>query len=87
MVDGVVLVVDATEGPMLQTKFVLTKALHRGLKPLVVINKVDRDMNRLGGSVKNDPRDSMLPLLDEITRYVPAPKSNTDQPFDMAVCN
>ena len=40
MVDGVVLVVDATEGPMSQTKFVLTKALQRGLKPIVVLNKV-----------------------------------------------
>ncbi|KAJ1957534.1 hypothetical protein EC988_000776, partial [Linderina pennispora] len=39
MVDGVVLVVDATEGPMAQTKFVLTKALARGLNPLVVLNK------------------------------------------------
>ncbi|KAI9907821.1 hypothetical protein PsorP6_016234 [Peronosclerospora sorghi] len=86
MVDGVVLVVDATEGPMSQTKFFLTKALHRGLKPLVVVNKVDRDMNRLGGSVKNEPRDSMLPIIDEITRYVPAPKVNADQPFAMAVC-
>ena len=43
MVDGVCLLVDATEGPMAQTKFVLMKALARGIKPLVVINKVDRD--------------------------------------------
>lgn len=42
MVDGVLLVVDAFEGPMPQTRFVLTKALESGLKPLVVINKVDR---------------------------------------------
>ena len=42
MVDGVCLVVCATEGPMPQTKFVLQKALQRGLKPMVVINKVDR---------------------------------------------
>jgi GTP-binding protein len=42
MVDGVVLLVDAAEGPMPQTKFVLTKALALGLKPIVVINKVDR---------------------------------------------
>ncbi|KAI8324101.1 GTP-binding protein [Martensiomyces pterosporus] len=46
MVDGVVLVVDATEGPMAQTKFVLTKALARGLSPLVVLNKVDRPTSR-----------------------------------------
>ncbi|KAJ2395941.1 hypothetical protein GGI23_004107, partial [Coemansia sp. RSA 2559] len=46
MVDSVVLVVDATEGPMAQTKFVLTKALARGLNPLVVLNKVDRPASR-----------------------------------------
>lgn len=42
MVDGVILLVDAAEGPLPQTKFVLTKALKLGLKPVVVINKVDR---------------------------------------------
>lgn len=42
MVDGVVLLVDAFEGPMPQTKFVLKKALHAGLKPIVVINKIDK---------------------------------------------
>ncbi|KAJ1895615.1 hypothetical protein LPJ66_004482 [Kickxella alabastrina] len=46
MVDSVVLVVDATEGAMAQTKFVLTKALSRGLNPLVVLNKVDRPTSR-----------------------------------------
>jgi GTP-binding protein len=42
MVDGAVLLVDATEGPLSQTKFVVGKALARGLRPLVVLNKVDR---------------------------------------------
>jgi GTP-binding protein len=42
MVDGVVLLVDAAEGPLPQTKFVLSKALKRGLKPMVVVNKIDR---------------------------------------------
>jgi GTP-binding protein len=42
MVDGVVVLVDAAEGPMPQTKFVTMKALKQGLKPIVVINKVDR---------------------------------------------
>ncbi len=42
MVDGVVLLVDAAEGPMPQTKFVTGKALRLGLKPIVVINKIDR---------------------------------------------
>ena len=42
MADGVVLLVDAFEGPMPQTRFVLQKALHLNLKPIVVINKVDK---------------------------------------------
>ena len=42
MVDGVCLLVDAAEGPMPQTKFVLTKALALGLRPIVVLNKVDK---------------------------------------------
>lgn len=42
MVDGVVLLVDAAEGPMPQTKFVLGKALKLGLKPILVVNKIDR---------------------------------------------
>ena len=42
MVDGAVLLVDAAEGPLPQTKFVLSKALELGLRPIVVINKVDR---------------------------------------------
>ena len=42
MVDGCVLLIDASEGPMPQTKFVLSKALALGLRPIVVLNKVDR---------------------------------------------
>jgi GTP-binding protein len=42
MVDGVLLLVDAAEGPMPQTRFVLRKALEVGLKPIVVVNKIDR---------------------------------------------
>ena len=42
MVDGVLVLVDAAEGPMPQTKFVVGKALRQGLKPIVVINKIDR---------------------------------------------
>src|SRR5690606_30893794 len=42
MVDGVLLLVDSAEGPMPQTKFVLSKALALGLRPIVVINKIDR---------------------------------------------
>jgi GTP-binding protein len=42
MVDGCILIVDANEGPMPQTRFVLTKALAKGLRPIVVVNKIDR---------------------------------------------
>ena len=51
MVDSVLLLVDAFEGPMPQTRFVLQKALARGLKPIVVINKIDRDGADPEGSV------------------------------------
>ncbi|MGJ3241878.1 MAG: translational GTPase TypA [Opitutales bacterium] len=46
MVDGVLLVVDAAEGPQAQTRFVLKKALAHGLSPVVVLNKVDREQAR-----------------------------------------
>jgi len=42
MVDGVLVLVDAAEGPLPQTKFVVGKALRRGLKPIVIVNKIDR---------------------------------------------
>lgn len=107
MADGVILLVDAFEGPMPQTRFVLQKALELGLKPIVVINKVDKDNCRpeevhdkvfdlffnlnateeqldfptFYGSSKQGwfnssltPSDSILPLLDGILQYVPAPK-------------
>lgn len=47
MVDSAILLVDASEGPMPQTKFVLSKALKLGLRPIVVINKVDRPDRRI----------------------------------------
>ena len=43
MIDGVLLVVDSVDGPQAQTRFVLRKALESGAKPIVVINKIDRD--------------------------------------------
>jgi GTP-binding protein len=46
MVDSVILVVDAYEGPMPQTKFVLKKALELGIRPMVVINKIDKPAAR-----------------------------------------
>jgi GTP-binding protein len=61
MADGCVLIVDAQEGPMPQTKFVLTKALANGLKPIVVINKIDKPGNRLG-EVEDELADLFLEL-------------------------
>jgi GTP-binding protein len=46
MVDGVLLVVDSVDGPKPQTKFVLRKALERGVRAIVVVNKIDRPQAR-----------------------------------------
>src|SRR5207253_257445 len=62
MVDSVLVLIDAAEGPMPQTIFVLGKALRRGLKPIVVINKVDRPDAR-PGMVHNEIFD-LFALLD-----------------------
>ena len=56
MVDGVLLLVDAVEGPMPQTRFVTKKALALGLKPIVVVNKVDRPGARAGLRRQRDLR-------------------------------
>lgn len=61
MVDGVILLVDSSEGVMPQTKFVLGKALKLGLKPIVVINKVDRQDERCA-DVLNEIEDLFLIL-------------------------
>lgn len=61
MVDGVILLVDASEGAMPQTKFVLSKALSIGLKPIVVINKVDRHDSRID-EVLNEVFDLFIAL-------------------------
>ncbi len=108
MADGCLLLVDAFEGPMPQTRFVLQKALQIGLKPILVINKVDKpncrpdevqdmvfdlmfnldatedqlDFPTIYGSAKegwmstdyNDRTDNIVPLLDAIIKYIPAPK-------------
>ena len=67
MVDGVVLLVDASEGPMPQTKFVLSKALNLGLKPIVVINKINRDDQRI------------KEVIDEVFELFVALEANNDQ--------
>ncbi|HRX32041.1 MAG: translational GTPase TypA [Bacteroidales bacterium] len=108
MADGVLLLVDAFEGTMPQTRFVLQKALEIGLKPIVVINKVDKpncrpeevqeqvfelmfnldanedqlDFPTIYGSAKQGwmskdwkkPSNDIIPLLDTIIEYIPAPK-------------
>jgi GTP-binding protein len=61
MVDGVLLLVDASEGPLPQTRFVLRKALEAGLKPIVVINKIDRPDARIG-EVVNEVYDLFIDL-------------------------
>jgi GTP-binding protein len=61
MVDGVMLLVDASEGPLPQTRFVLRKALERRLTPLVVINKIDRSDAR-PGEVLNEIYDLFIDL-------------------------
>ena len=64
MAEGVLLVVDAAEGPMPQTKFVLSKALQLGLKPIVVINKVDKPARRIA-EVENEISDLFLELATD----------------------
>src|SRR5688572_18454388 len=67
MVDGVILLVDAAEGPMPQTKFVTGKALALGLKPIVVVNKIDR------------PDARPAEVLDEIFELFLSLDANDDQ--------
>lgn len=61
MADGCLLIVDAQEGPMPQTKFVLTKALANGLKPIVIINKIDKPGRRIA-EVEDELADLFLEL-------------------------
>ncbi len=61
MVDGCLLIVDANEGPMPQTRFVLKKALEKGLRPIVVVNKIDRPQADPYGAI-----DKVLDLFIEL---------------------
>ncbi|MBI4202516.1 MAG: translational GTPase TypA [Chloroflexi bacterium] len=119
MADGCLLVVDAVDGPMPQTRFVLLQAVQKGLKPIVVINKIDRPFARpkevadlvqdlflelatdpeqldfpiLYASAKSgyalahleDEPKSMVPLLDAILEYIPAPKGDPNGGFQLLV--
>ncbi len=114
MADGCLLLVDAFEGPMPQPRFVLQKAIQMGLKPVVVINKVDKpncrpdevqemvfdlmfnldateeqlDFPTVYGSAKQGwmstdwrkPTDNILPVLDAIIEYIPAPQTLEGDP-------
>ena len=64
MADGVLLIVDAQEGPMPQTKFVLSKALELGLKPAVIINKIDKPARRIA-EVEDELADLFLELATD----------------------
>ena len=64
MADGCLLVVDAAEGPMPQTRYVLKVALERGLKPVVVVNKVDRPFTQIEATI-NAVNDLFLDLATE----------------------
>ena len=64
MVDGVMLLVDASEGPLPQTRFVLRKALERRLPPIVVINKIDRSDARAAGGAERGLRPVHRPRRD-----------------------
>jgi GTP-binding protein len=71
MADGVLLVVDAQEGPMPQTKFVLSKALELGLKPVVIINKIDKPSRRVA-EVEDEVADLFLELaVDDSQLHYP----------------
>jgi GTP-binding protein len=71
MADGVLLIVDAQEGPMPQTKFVLSKALALGLKPVVVINKIDKPSRRVA-EVEDEVADLFLELaVDDSQLHYP----------------
>lgn len=71
MADGVLLIVDAQEGPMPQTKFVLSKALEQGLKPVVIINKIDKPSRRIA-EVEDEVADLFLELaIDDSQLHYP----------------
>jgi GTP-binding protein len=76
MVDGVLLLVDASEGPLPQTKFVLKKSLDLGLKPIVVINKIDR---------KDARPNEVLDEVFELFMHLGATDEQLDFPFVYAV--
>lgn len=69
MVDGVILLVDSSEGPLPQTRFVLTKAVERGIKVAVFINKVDRQDQRID-EVKGEVEDLLLEIASQVGKDI-----------------
>ena len=93
MVDGVVLVVDAYEGTMPQTRFVLKKALEQNLTPIVVVNKIDKPSARpaevvdevLELFIELGAEHTMAPVFDTIIDHIPAPVDNSEEPLQFQV--
>jgi len=122
MADGALLIVDAQEGPMPQTRFVLKKAFELNLKVIVVINKIDKPnanisatehkignlflelatkdeqleypilyaVGKAGKVFTTPPSDfnqpgNVIPLLDEVINYIPAPSNDEDGLFKMLI--
>jgi len=93
MADGCLLLVDAAEGPMPQTRFVLRKALEIGLKPIVVINKIDRPNARIDEVVREtqdlflelatDPDQLDFPILYSVAKQGVAVANRGDQGIDL----
>lgn len=76
MVDGAIVLVDSSEGPMPQTKFVVSKALKVGLRPIVAINKIDRPDGRheeVINEVFDLSQTSMLPTSSSTSRSFTVP--------------
>ncbi|MGH1350685.1 MAG: translational GTPase TypA [Methyloligellaceae bacterium] len=101
MVDGVIVLVDAAEGPMPQTKFVVSKALKIGLRPIVAINKIDKPEERheavidevfdLFASLDADEHQLDFPVLygsakqEWMSDKPEGPQDNMDALFDMVI--
>ena len=93
MADGCLLLIDAAEGPMPQTRFVLRKALEIGLKPIVVINKIDRPNARIEEVVHRtqdlfldlatDPNQLDFPILYTVAKQGIAAATPADQQNDL----
>src|SRR5712692_8744709 len=102
IVDGVMLLVDASEGPLPQTRYVLMKALEAKLPPIVVINKIDRPDARIqevlneiyanarAGIAKPSPEGestNLRPLFEAILKHIPPPSGDPDAVLQLLVAN